>query len=84
MYYVYVLKSYKDNNWYTGYTGDLRERILAHNKGLNFSTSFRRPWRLIYYEASLNEEDARARERYLKSGMGKRYIRNRLKFFLAV
>lgn len=81
MYYVYVLKSLKDNDWYTGYTGDLRKRILIHNKGLNFSTKARRPWNLIYYEASLDEKDAKAREKYLKSGMGKKYIKNRLKFF---
>ena len=37
---------------------------------------------LIYYEASINKEDAMARERYLKSGMGKRYIKNRLKRYL--
>lgn len=39
--------------------------------------------KLMYSEAGLNQEDARAREKYLKSGMGKRYIRNRLKFFFA-
>ena len=81
-YYVYVLQSEKDGNWYTGYTSDLKKRLQEHNKGYNFSTKNRRPRKLIYYEASLNENDAKARERYLKSGMGKRYLRNRLKLFL--
>ena len=81
MYYVYLLKSLKDNEWYTGYTGDLQKRILEHNQGKNFSTQHRAPFQLIYYEACVHEKDARARERYLKSGMGKRYLKNRLKFF---
>lgn len=50
---------------------------------MNFSTQHDRPWRLIYYEAGHVREDARAREKYLKSGMGKRYLRNRMKFFFA-
>ncbi len=71
-FYVYVLQSEKDGNWYTGSTSDLKKRLQEHNKGYNFSTKSRRPWKLIYYEASLNENDAKARERYLKLGMGKR------------
>jgi len=67
--------------WYTGYTDNLDKRIEEHNKGLVYSTRKRRPFRLIYYEASLNESDAKMREVYLKTGMGKKYIRNRLKFF---
>ena len=77
--YVYVLLSHKDGGWYTGYTVDLKNRFEQHRAGDTVSTRYRRPWSLIYYEASLNIEDARVRERYLKSGMGKRYIRNRLK-----
>ncbi len=67
--------------WYTGYTNNLDKRIEDHNKGLAYSTRKRRPFRLIYCEGSLNETDAKMREAYLKTGMGKRYIKNRLKFF---
>ena len=84
MYYVYVLKSDKDGNWYTGYTDNLQKRILEHNKGLNLATKDRRPFKLIYCEVSLNNKDAKAREKYLKSGMGKKYVKNRLKFFFAL
>jgi len=79
MYYVYTLLSLRDKQFYIGYTEDLRKRIFQHGKGYGFSTKNRRPFKLIYYEACLNREDARAREKYLKSGMGKRYIKNRLK-----
>jgi putative endonuclease len=81
-YYIYVLQSLKDYNWYTGYTNDLKKRLKEHNDGKNISTKNRRPFKLIYFEGCLNEEDAKAREKYLKSGMGKRYIKNRLKRYL--
>lgn len=81
-YYVYILLSLKDSKWYTGYTGDLKKRIKEHNNGQNYSTKHRRPFKLIYFEGCINEKDAKAREKYLKSGMGKRYLRNRLKRYL--
>jgi putative endonuclease len=83
MWYVYLLSSKKTGLWYTGSTKDIRKRILQHNYGENKSTKHGIPWKIIYCEIGLNREDARAREKYLKSGMGKRYLRNRLKFFFA-
>ncbi len=84
MFYTYVILSKKDHRFYTGSTGDLRKRLSEHNSGKVFSTKNRSPFELIYYEACLNEQDARAREKYLKTGMGKRYLRNRLKRFLSL
>jgi len=83
MHYVYVLISTKDGKFYTGCTEDLRKRFQEHNDGKVNSTKSRGPFELIYYEASLNIEDAFTREKYLKSGMGKRYLKNRLKRFLS-
>ena len=82
MYYVYVLYSDKDGMFYTGSTNDLKRRLSEHSDGRVGSTVKRRPLRLIYYETCIKEPDARAREKYLKSGMGKRYIKNRLKHHL--
>lgn len=82
--YTYVLLSEKDGKYYTGCTGDLRKRFEQHQSGKNTSTKHRGPWRLIYYEACQLETDALAREKYLKTGMGKRYIKNRLKSFLTL
>ena len=84
MYYVYILQSTRDRTWYTGCTGDLRKRFNAHNAGADGFTKNRRPYTLIYYEACLNQHDAFVREKYLKTGMGKRYIKNRLKRFLSL
>ncbi|MDP3935031.1 MAG: GIY-YIG nuclease family protein [Candidatus Giovannonibacteria bacterium] len=84
MFYTYVLQSIKNGRWYTGYTNDLRKRFNQHNENKSRYTNKRGPYKLIYYEACLNEEDARSRELYLKTGMGKRYLKNRLKRFLSL
>lgn len=81
MFYTYVLLN-RNNHFYTGYTADLRKRFNEHNSGKSTYTKYNGPYRLIYYEACLDREDAIAREKYLKSGYGKRYVRNRLKRFL--
>lgn len=80
--YIYVLRSVADGDWYTGYAHDLGKRIDEHKAGKVFSTKNRRPLQLIYSEACLNKYDALAREKYLKSGMGKRFLRNRMKLYL--
>ncbi len=82
MLYVYVLLSHKDNRFYTGYANDLEKRLQQHTLGNVSSTRNRRPLELVYYEACLDQADALHREKYLKTTWGKRYLRNRLMFFL--
>jgi len=84
MFYTYVLQSKKDKKWYTGCSDDLRKRFKLHNDGGVPATKGRGPFELIYYEACLNKEDTYAREKYLKSGPGKLYLKNRLKRFLSL
>lgn len=72
-----------DQQFYTGYTADLRERIQLHNSGKVKSTMNRRPFKLIYFEGCLHQQDATRREKYLKSGNGKNYLKNRLNNFLS-
>ena len=83
MYYTYVLYSEKDAHWYTGMTRDLRARWNAHTSGAVWSTRSRRPLQLMYYEACRCRDDAVRRERYLKTGRGKRYLKQRLAVELA-
>ena len=79
MEYTYVLLSERDGRFYTGSTSDLRARFRDHNAGRIRSTAYRRPLKLIYYEACVHLADARRRERFLKTGKGKQYLYNRLK-----
>ena len=79
MYYVYVLQSEKDRGLYIGFTSDLRRRLAEHQEGVSVSTKSRCPWRLIYYEAYLLKTDAEGRERFLKSGAGRSFLKKQLK-----
>ncbi len=78
MYYVYVIRN-EENKRYIGYTTNLKERLEAHNKGINRSTKDRK-WELVYYEAYKSKSDAMRRERSLKnSGQGRRFLWERIK-----
>jgi len=82
MYYTYVLISEKDGSFYIGFTKNLEKRLEEHLKGKVNSTAQRIPLKLIYYEACLNKYDALKREKYFKSGFGRRFLKNRLEEFL--
>ena len=79
-FYTYVLICEKTGTFYTGATNNLENRIKQHENGNVYYTKSRLPINLAYYEACLNRADAFRREKYLKTGMGKRYIRNRINF----
>ena len=74
-YCVYILFSEKDHLLYIGYSGNIEKRIEGHNAGQTKSTMYRRPLHLIFCEFYLFEEDARKREMYFKTTMGKKAIR---------
>ena len=78
MFYTYVLYSARDGEWYTGATSDLKARVRDHQQGQVRSTRKRMPLDLVYYEACRSQVDSFRRERYLKTGRGKRYLRQRL------
>ena len=77
-YYVYILKSQKDNNLYVGYTDNLKRRKLEHDNVLVKATCYRKPLELVYYEACVNKQKAIAREKYFKTGFGRRYLKQRI------
>ena len=81
MWYVYVLQSRQDKNLYTGCTNNLRKRIELHNTGKVPATKLRRPLVLIYYEAFLDKHDTYAREKWLKTGWGRNYLKRVLKHY---
>ena len=79
MYFVYVLKSKKDKKLYYGFTDNLERRIKEHNNGEVRSTKPRAPFELIYFENASNIIEARKRERYFKSGFGRKYVKNKIR-----
>ena len=78
MYYVYILLSLKDKNFYVGYTANLKERYKQHCLGKVESTKNRRPLKLMCYEAYNIKAEATGREKFLKSSDGKKDLRKRL------
>jgi putative endonuclease len=80
VFYVYVLRSESDSGFYIGFSTNLR----THQDGESFATSHRGPWKLIYYEAYTEREDAEGREKFLKSGAGRRFLRTQLRHYLRV
>ena len=75
MYFVYAIKSQIKDWIYVGITSDVERRFTEHNSGKNRSTKPYKPFSLIYTEIANNREDARIREKYLKSGAGKRWLK---------
>lgn len=78
MWYVYILKSLKDNRFYLGSTGNLKKRLAEHRKGSCAATINRRPLKLEAYIAVRQESVARELEKYLKSGSGMATLRKRI------
>ncbi len=77
-FYTYVLQSIRDDKFYIGYTHNLSKRIEEHKDGKVSSIKSRLPIRLIYYEMCTDENDAKRRERYLKTTQGRRFLGLRL------
>ena len=75
-YYVYVIQSKLDGRLYKGYTKRLQERIKEHNDGKTKSTKGYRPWRLVYTEEYDNLTDALKREKFLKTGIGREFLKH--------
>ena len=71
-FYIYILFSLEDKGFYIGYTTDLKHRLTEHAKGQVTATKFRRPFKLVHYEYFINKADAKAREKFLKSGFGRK------------
>lgn len=80
MFYVYIIKN-ESSRWYIGFTTNLEKRLKEHCSGKNFSTKYDTSWKLIYYEAYLNQDKAKGREKQLKNfGSAFGHLRKRIDF----
>ena len=75
-YYVYAIKSIDKNYIYVGLTNNYQRRIKEHNNGKEKTTKPYKPFKLIHLEQFNTRTKARQREKYLKSGYGKEYLKN--------
>jgi putative endonuclease len=72
---IYAIKSKFDNRIYVGFTANFERRIKEHNHGKTKSTKGFRPWVVIYTENVETRIEARKRELYFKSGVGKEFLK---------
>lgn len=84
MHKVYVLENQSDGSFYIGHTNDLERRIAQHNAGNGGRTTKMKgaTWKLIYAEAYIDKRDALAREKFLKSGSGRTYLKKQMRYYL--
>ncbi len=83
MYWIYLLENQNDKSWYIGYTSDLKKRLKEHQTGQGGKTTKKKQnWVLIYCEGYLTKKDAEGRERFLKSGSGRRYLKKQINNYL--
>lgn len=82
MYFVYLLENKINLRWYIGFSEDLKTRLKQHNakKGAKFTKT--ETWKLIYFECYANKKDAIGREKFLKSGSGRKYLKKQLFHYL--
>ena len=83
MYYTYAIFDKINKDFYIGYTSDLKKRIEQHMAGFNLTTKKMPNPELVYYEACISKKDAEAREKQLKTGFGRGYIKKRLDDYLS-
>ena len=85
MYYIYILENLDDKSWYIGSTSNLDRRVEEHLNGSGGRTTrIKKNWKLIYCEGYLEKKDALGREKFLKSGAGRRFIKKQLNNYLSL
>lgn len=84
MYWAYLLENQNDKSWYIGYTSNLKRRLEEHKSGYGSQTTgMKSGWELIYCEGYKNKKDAESRERFLKSGSGRKFLKKQLSNYLS-
>jgi len=76
MFTVYILQSLKDLRTYVGFCSDIGKRLIRHNSGFVNATKHRRPFKILFTEQVNDMQEAKKREKYWKSGSGRRKLKH--------
>ena len=79
MFYTYIIKSLKDDSYYTGHAEDLKIRLKQHNAGKTRSTKTKTPWQMVYQEAFKTKSEAYRRELQIKKYKGGKAFKKLIK-----
>jgi len=77
-YFIYAIQSELDGRIYVGFTSNFEKRLLEHNNGKTKSTKGFKPWKKLYIEEVFGRVNARTKEKYYKSGIGKEFLKSLL------
>ena len=77
MNFVYVIIS-KEGYQYIGSTTDIEKRMYQHKNHLAGWTKRGTEWRLVYKEEFKTYSEARKREIWMKTGVGREYLKKLL------
>jgi putative endonuclease len=75
MWFAYALRSETDGGFYVGMTSNPERRVKEHNAGYGQSTRSRGPFEIVYVERCDSRLEARKREKFLKSGVGREFLK---------
>ena len=84
LFYVYIIENTLNNGWYIGFSTDVERRLEEHNAkiGSEHTRKTKGDWKIIYLEGYIDKRDALGREKYLKSGSGRKYIKKQLVHYI--
>jgi putative endonuclease len=84
MFYIYIVENLITHGWYIGFSTDIERRLKEHNEhiGGQYTKKSRGKWKLIYLEGYADKKDALGREKFLKSGAGRKYIKKQLQNYI--
>jgi putative endonuclease len=74
-FYTYVLRSVEFERNYVGFTHDVEKRLKEHNSGKTILTRPYKPWYILFSERFSTKVEALRREKFLKTGQGRDYIK---------
>lgn len=77
MFYIYVLRSLDEKHRYVGHCKNIDSRLQQHNSLKVKATKPFAPWKIVYFEEFQSREEAINKERYLKSGFGRKWLNNK-------
>ena len=75
MWFAYALRSGADGGFYIGMSSNFERQVKEHNAGYGRSTQSRVPFEVVYVERCDSRLEARKREKFLKSRIGREFLK---------
>jgi putative endonuclease len=74
LFYIYILRSIRTQQYYVGSTKNVEHRLQEHNRGKSSSTKSGLPWKLIHIESFSTRSEAVRQELKIKARGIERFL----------